>query len=334
MRIVPIVIFALVGGMFADTYDRRRLLIVTQTTLAALAGILALLTFLQLENVAVVYLVTAAMSAATAFDSPAMQSLVPNLVPREHLTNALSLNATMFEIGTIAGPAIGGLLIANFSPGLVYAVNAVSFVAVILALLAIRYRGGRASGMGAGLGWNALVEGLRFVYHSPMIWSTMLLDAFATFFSSASTMLPIIAGDILHVGAAGYGILSTAQSAGALLAGFVMAARERHLSPGRGAADQRGDLWRCYRPLWRFDRLRAFVPALRHDRRGRHGLDGHPPDPAPIAHSRPAARPYDEREHDVLHGRSAAWRDSRPDWWLRPSECRSRSSAAAWRPSF
>jgi MFS family permease len=109
VRIVPIVIFALIGGMLADTYDRHRLLIFTQITMAALAGILALLTFLNLETVGVVYFITAAVSAATAFDSPAMQSLVPNLVPRQHLTNALSLNATMMEIGTIAGPAIGGL---------------------------------------------------------------------------------------------------------------------------------------------------------------------------------------------------------------------------------
>ncbi len=226
VRVVPIVIFALIGGMLADTYDRRRLLILTQTTMAGLAGILALLTFLNLETVAVVYFITAAVSAATAFDSPAMQSLVPNLVPREHLTNALSLNATMMEIGTIAGPALGGVLIAGFSPGLVYAINALSFAAVIVALLRIRYRGARASEQGKGLGWGALVEGLRFTYHSHMIWSTMLLDAFATFFSSARTMLPIVAGDILHVGAAGFGILSTAQSAGSLLAGLFMSARK------------------------------------------------------------------------------------------------------------
>ena len=201
VRVVPIVIFALIGGVVADAYDRRRLLILTQTAMAALAAILALLTYLNLETVGVVYAITAGVSAATAFDSPAMQSLVPNLVPREYLTNALSLNATIMEIGTIAGPAIGGLLIANFSPGLVYAVNAISFVAVIVALLRIHYRGGRATGMSAGLGWGALVEGLRFTYRSRMIWSTMLLDAFATFFSSARTMLPIVAGDLLHVGA-------------------------------------------------------------------------------------------------------------------------------------
>lgn len=81
VRVVPIVIFALIGGVMADAYDRRRLLILTQTAMAALAAILALLTYLNLETVGVVYAITAGVSAATAFDSPAMQSLVPNLVP-------------------------------------------------------------------------------------------------------------------------------------------------------------------------------------------------------------------------------------------------------------
>jgi MFS family permease len=225
VRIVPIVLFALLGGVVADVYDRRRLMIWTQTVMALLAGVLAVLTVLNLETVGVIYLITAGVSAATAFDSPARQSLVPNLVPREHLTNALSLSAMMMETATIAGPAIGGLIIAAASPGVVYALNALSFFAVIVALLLMQYRGARAEGMGKGLGWDALVEGLHFTYRSRIIWSTMLLDFFATFFSSARTMLPIIAGDLLHVGAGGYGVLSTAQSAGSLIAGLIMSSR-------------------------------------------------------------------------------------------------------------
>ena len=150
---------------------------------------------------------------------------MPNLVPREHLTNAVSLNTLLFQIGTIAGPAAGGLLLSVFNPGLVYAFNALSFVAVILALALMRYRK-RTVSISGGLGWQALVEGLRFTYRSRIIWSTMLLDFFATFFSSARTMLPIVAGDLLHVGAAGYGLLSTGQSVGALVAGIVMSLRK------------------------------------------------------------------------------------------------------------
>jgi MFS family permease len=224
-RIIPIILFALLGGMLADTFDRRRLMILTQTFLALLAAALAVLTFAGRATVGVIYFITAAGAAATAFDNPARQSLVPNLVPGKYLTNAVSLNTLIFDFATIAGPTLGGLMIAAFSPALVYALNALSFGAVLFALLVMSYRGGRVSGMGTGLGWQPLIEGLRFTYHSRIIWSTMLLDFVATFFSSARTMLPIVAGDVLHVGATGYGILSTAQSAGSLITGVVMSSR-------------------------------------------------------------------------------------------------------------
>jgi MFS family permease len=224
VRVVPIVLFALLGGMMADALDRRRLMIWTQSILAVLAGILAFLTFTHQATVATIYVITALGSAAGAFDGPARQAIVPNLVPRQVLTNALSLNALLGEIGTIVGPAIGGLLVGTFDPSLVYALNALSFAAVIIALLLMSYRN-RVAATSTGLGLEPLKEGLRFTYQSRLIRSTMLLDFFATFFSSARTMLPIIAGDLLHVGATGFGILSTGQSVGAVLAGLIMSGR-------------------------------------------------------------------------------------------------------------
>jgi MFS family permease len=225
VRIIPIVFFALVGGMLADTVDRRRLLIWTQCLAALLAAILALLTLAGRDTLGGIYLLTAIGAATTAFDSPARQSLVPNLVPREHLANAVSLNSIAMEVGTIAGPALGGLVLAVANPGWVYAFNAVSFLGVIFALLAMHYRDNRTARPSSGLGWGPLVEGLRFVHGTRIIWGTMLLDFFATFFSSARTMLPIVADQLLHVGSLGYGILSTGQSAGSLLAGLILALR-------------------------------------------------------------------------------------------------------------
>ena len=224
VRIVPIIAFALFGGMIADTQDRRKVMIWAQVLSAVFAGILGAITLAGAPSVAAIYLLTATGSAITAFGNPAQQSLVPHLVPREVLTNAISLNTLLMQITSIMGPALAGVLIGSIDIGWIYILNALSFGVVVAALLMMQYRG-RAAASNTGIGWKPLAEGLRFTYHSRIIWSTMLLDFVATFFSSARTMLPILASDILHVGVAGYGLLSTAQSVGAVVAGSITALR-------------------------------------------------------------------------------------------------------------
>ncbi len=224
VRILPIILFALLGGMVADTRDRRRVLMGTQSTAGLFALLLAAVTLSGNASVPVVYLLTAAGAATAAFDEPARQSLVPNLVPRRHLANAISLNTLLWYAATIIGPALAGVLVGAFQVGLVYALSALAFGAGLAALMPMGYRSGAAA-QGTRLGWRALVEGLRFTYRSRIIWSTMMLDFLATFFSSARTMLPIVAGDVLGVGAAGYGLLATAQPVGAVLTGVVLALR-------------------------------------------------------------------------------------------------------------
>jgi MFS family permease len=231
VRVVPIAIFALAGGMLADARDRRTMIIWTQSVAAFLAVVLAAITLAGRETLLIIYLLTALTSATQAFESPAKQSLVPNLVPKHHLTNALSLNTLVFHISTIVGPALAGVMVASLDIGLVYGVNAVSFFALIVAAVLMRYRGGAASV--EGLGWEAFVEGLRFTFNTRLIRSTMFLDFFATLFSSARTMLPLVADEILGVGPQGYGILSTAQSVGALLAGVILALRNEIKQQGR-----------------------------------------------------------------------------------------------------
>ncbi len=223
--VLPIIVFGIVGGVMADSYNRRKLMLFTQTTAAILAGILALLTITGHDSLLAIYLLSAGISATAAFDNPARQSLVPNLVPREHLANAVSLNTLMFQIATIIGPSIAGLMIGKFNIGLVYAINSASFLVVVLALILMHYRGS-AEKSKVSFSWSSLTEGLRFTYNSRIIWSTMLLDFFATFFASARTMLPIIAGTILNIGPVGYGLLLSAQPIGALLAGSVLALRK------------------------------------------------------------------------------------------------------------
>ncbi|MEW5985112.1 MAG: MFS transporter [Chloroflexota bacterium] len=225
VRVIPIVLFALVGGMLADAQDRRRLMIWTQSAAALFAAALAFVTLSGRDSIGLIYLLTSAGAAAHAFDNPARQSLVPNLVPRAHLTNALSLNTLSWQIASIAGPALTGVLVGRFNIGLIYALNALSFLAVILALLMMNHRGQTAANGNGGLGWRPLIEGLRFTFGSPLITSTMLLDFFATLFSSARTMLPIVAGQILGVGVEGYGLLATAQAVGAVAAGTILSLR-------------------------------------------------------------------------------------------------------------
>ena len=224
-RVIPIVIFALLGGLLADSRDRRTLLIWVQTAAAMFAASLAYLTFTDRITVPIIYLFSAALAAASAFDEPARQSIVPNLVPRKHLANAVTLNTVLWQIATIVGPGVAGLLVGQFNVGVVYAIDAVSFGAVIVSLLLMSYRGEAAVSVQHGLGWAALVEGVRFTLQTRLIRSTMLLDFFATFFASARTMLPIVATEVLKLGVEGYGFLATAQPVGALIAGGIVALR-------------------------------------------------------------------------------------------------------------
>jgi MFS family permease len=222
VRVLPVVVFSLFSGVVADVLDRRRLMVVTQSAMALLAGTLAWLTFAGLSSVWPIYLLAALTSAAGAFDAPARQALIPNLVPREDLPNALALNTIVFQAASVAGPSLAGLTIGLGGVGWAYAFNALSFLAVLAGLLMMQ-NVRAASGDGRGeISLEAAAEGLRFVFASPMIRSTMLLDFFATFFSSATALLPMFAQDVLNVGARGYGLLYAAPAVGALLAGLVM----------------------------------------------------------------------------------------------------------------
>jgi len=172
-----------------------------------------------------IYVLAALGSGVGAFDLPARNSLVPSLVPREHLPNAISLNTIMFQTASVVGPSLGGVLIAAASVGWVYIANAVSFSFVIVALLLMRdvpARSPSEAGSRDDVSWHAALEGLRFVFRSPLIRSTMLLDFFATFFSSATALLPIFAQDILRVGARGYGWLYAAPAVGAMATSAAM----------------------------------------------------------------------------------------------------------------
>jgi MFS family permease len=226
VKVAPIMTFSLISGVVADAWDRRRVMLVTQLAATAVAVALAVLTFRGLTAVWPIYALAALGAAVAAFDLPARQALVPSLVPREHLPNAISLNTIMFQTASVVGPSLGGIVIAMSGVAWVYLANAISFSAVVAALLMMRNlpeRQPKETGARRDdVSFGAALEGLRFVFRSPLIRSTMLLDFFATFFSSASALLPIFAQDVLRVGAKGYGWLYAAPAAGAVVTSAVM----------------------------------------------------------------------------------------------------------------
>ena len=224
VRFLAVLAFSLVGGLVADRYNRRVIMFITQTismTVAILLGLLTVSGEIQLWQI---YTLTALQAAAMAFDLPARQSLVPNLVPREDLPSAFSMQSISFNTGAILGPALSGVIIGYLGQEYVYFLNAVTFLAVILALLLMGrvvqikspvQRGFRAA-------WLDIRDGVSFIRNQPLILSTMILDFIATFFSSANTLLPYFAQNILHVGEVAYGWLAAAQSFGAVFVGLVV----------------------------------------------------------------------------------------------------------------
>jgi MFS family permease len=231
VRILPIFLFAMFGGLLADRHDRRLLIIWAQILAGLSTLILTILTFTGHITVPLLYIFTAINVAISAFDEPAQTALYPELVPLEHLPNAATLYSLLWDTGTITGPALAGLVIVSTSLGVVYLVNTLSFLVVLLAVLFIRYR--RQANQQERqeellqLNWHNVVEGFRFVWNTRLIRGAMFLDCAATFFASARTMLPFVAGQMLHVGVQGYSLLAIAQPIGSFSTGIVLALKKR-----------------------------------------------------------------------------------------------------------
>lgn len=221
-RVGPIIVFSFVSGVAADALDRRKLMLVTNTGMTLVSVTLAAVTFLHLANVWLVYLLAAANAAIGCFDNPARQSLYPSLVPREQLANAISLNSIALQTASVVGPMLGGLIIGHAGVAWVYLFDVASFLLLIATLVAMRDVPGHVEGERGELSLRAGLEGFRWVFRQPLIRSSMLLDFFATFFASATALLPIFAQDILGVGAKGYGLLVSATALGAMSTSLVM----------------------------------------------------------------------------------------------------------------
>jgi MFS family permease len=213
-QFIPTLLFGLFGGLMADRLDRRRVLLVTQTMAMCFATALAVVTWTGHASVATLLPIIGAAGIAMAFNAPAFQALIPDLIPSRLILDAVSLNSTQFSIARVLGPAMGGLILATIGAGWAFGVNALSFLAVIAALLMIRTeRHDRPTSSGA----RALFGGVRAAYESRAI--TMLLVATAicsVFGAPVIALLSVMAKHVLGLGAGGYGGLFAMFSIGAV----------------------------------------------------------------------------------------------------------------------
>jgi MFS family permease len=220
-RAIPQMAVLLFGGLLADRLDRRRILAVMQVVQFGVSGSLSVATVSGRVTPIVLYVASVLLALCTAFETPARQALIPNLVPPTNLTSALALNSTQRDVGNIVGPALGGVLLAVSGPAACYAADAISWLAMLVALLSIRAAVGDPGSL-ATPALQSLAEGLGFVWTHPVILSCMVLDFDATFFGSARALYPIYARDILMVSGVGLGLLYASSAVGSVIAATVM----------------------------------------------------------------------------------------------------------------
>lgn len=231
VQLVPILVFALGGGAIADAVDRRRLLIVTQLGLAVASGALFVLAATPGAPLAGYYVVAFVAAGLGAVDQPARTSAIPRLVPRERLPAAIALNQLGFQVMAVAGPALGGILLATVGVAAAFLFDAVTFGAAIVALLLIAPIPPHPGAARPSLA--TVAEGLRFARRRRIVLSTFVIDLVAMIFGMPSALFPALALDVFRAGPAGVGLLAAAPAAGALVGAALTGWVGRIQHPGR-----------------------------------------------------------------------------------------------------
>ena len=230
---VPTWLFMLYAGVIADRMSRRTLLMITQTAMMVLAFVLAALTFLHWVQPWHVLVLAFLLGTANAFEAPARQSFVLEMVAVEDMTNAIALNSAMFNTAMAVGPMAGGLVYAFFGPAWCFVVNGLSFVAVLVALKRMKLEPS-APATGRNSAWADLKEGLTYVSGHPLIRTIIgLIGIVALFGISFVTLFPAWAVDILHGDAKTNGYLQSARGLGALAAALLIASLGRFRFRGK-----------------------------------------------------------------------------------------------------
>lgn len=221
--LLPVVPVSLLAGVISDRFPRRRLILVTEVVLMGQALVLALLTWLGIVQVWHIIVLSFVLASASALEQPARLAFIVDVVGKEDLTNAIALNSGVYNAARILGPAIAGLLVAWVGEAGCFFINAVTFLAVIVALLAIRLpRQDRAREQFRVAG--SLMDGLRYTWQTRPIRSLMLIVALSSFLTLPYiTLMPAFADDVLRVGSDGYGFLMTGVGIGAIFGAMVVA---------------------------------------------------------------------------------------------------------------
>jgi len=221
VQFIPALTLALLAGAVADSYDRRTIMLCAELLPLACAAVLFLTTRHGAATLPLLYALILIVAIASTFDNPARAALLPTLVSRDSFPRAVTIASTNQALAFVTGPAAAGFVIAAAGVAAVYATYGV-LIAGSLAGLAFIRPPARDAGVRTTPSLHAIREGLRFVRRRQVVLGCMTLDMFAVIFGGAAALLPIYATDILHVGARGYGVLTSSLECGALLTSFVL----------------------------------------------------------------------------------------------------------------
>jgi MFS family permease len=229
VQVVPVILLSLPAGHVADQYNRRRIVLIAQLSTGMCALGLAFLSYTQ-GSLVLIYLCLFGIGVARAFNDPAASTLVPETVPANLFSSAATWNSSTWQLASIIGPAIAGLVIA-FAGNVtfIYVFSAIGAITFTIMLSMIKGRQLALAPKSAT--WASLIEGFKFMRDTKVILAAITLDMFAVLFGGAVALLPIYATDILHVGPQGMGVMRAAPSIGALLMAFLIA----HLPPMKNA---------------------------------------------------------------------------------------------------
>ncbi len=221
VQVIPVILLSLLGGYVADRYNRKWVTLISQVVLIGCSIVLAILSITRGELV-LIYVTLAIIGAARAFNNPAESALTPQCVPPEYFYNAATWNSSVWQMSSILGPAVGGLIIgATNTASFVYIANALAGSVLVVALLLLHVRQVNYEST-IEPPMKALRQGWRFVRNAQVILASISLDMFAVLFGGATFLLPVYAKDILMVDAAGLGIMRAAPSIGALTMAFTL----------------------------------------------------------------------------------------------------------------
>jgi MFS family permease len=227
LQALPVLLFGLFGGVIADRFPKRKLLLFTQTMMMLQAFALAILTFTGLIQLWQIYVLAFSLGLLNALDNPTRQTLVSELVPAEDLPNAVSLNSLSFNTSRLIGPAVGGVTIALVGVAGCFLINALSFLGVVASLLMIRaHVGTQTADRRRGAILSQVGEGLRYAFRTPdVLFVVILMAAIGCFGYNFQTILPLIAQYVLHADAASFGLLTSAMAIGSVGSALLMASR-------------------------------------------------------------------------------------------------------------